>query len=1115
METTSACSLQSSRFWLGFLAVSLLAVFIALQLQEKVDPPLSANITFSRQQAEEAALQIQRQLFPELDTQRSAATFLTDNELLNYVQLEAGGVPAYAQLLEQLDAATHGWRVRRFTPGQQHELRVDFSARGEHIGFVYILPAQEPGAALQEAEARAIAEAGALQFLGERFRAYAPLQTEQTTQASGRIDHSFTYQHATLTAGEARFRYLLTLAGDRLVRVEARKFIPQGFSQRFGEIRALNVQISQVSSLIAQGVFGIALIASGVWLFRRHQLLYRAALIPAAVVAVGLAAAAIANLPVAWFGYRTTTAVQSFLLQQATNAAVLAVGTTLVLALVFAVAEGLTRLAFADHPRLFDTCRPEVAGTKALAGRILGGYGWTGLFLLYAMAFALLRNEVLHWWEPTGIDSNPNILASLRPALAPIFTALQAGTLEECLFRAVPLALAVLIGNHYGIRKPLVVAVMLLQCLVFAGAHANYPNLPGYSRLVELLLPSLAFGLVYLRFGLLPGVLAHFEYDLVLMSMPIFVADSSNLWLDRVLIVLAGAAPLLLVLWAWKHQGGWLPLASQWRNGTVHAVPADPASEVTLHPSPVNAGAALVIDRRVLWGLAAIALLITAYVLLRPPRVDWPAYQVRRADAELLAEQALAARGVQLQGEWRRITTLGSGVSAGLDYVWRQSGSAAVQSLLGTWLRTPPWVVSWRRFDGPVEQRAEQWQARIGHDGRVLELAHQLPEESAGATLSADQAREIAEAWIREEGWARVDSLHVKSLRERKRPARSDWELVFLDKDAYAHDEASAAIVVRLAGDEVVGYTRTLDVPEAWARELQQRNSTRLPFRIVMGGALVALLGCAASAYFRPLHKRKFSLAVAWPWMLLVIISTLGSQLMGFDALQLRFQTTMAWSSQLALLVGGLLFSAALLAGVLFMAAQALHGERPRVDADLRQDLRTGVLLGICLAGLQMAVFLLPVSSPPLPGIGELSARVPVLAALLRGLSPILTVLLTTVLCIGLSRFMQQRWQKILVAALLLLYLAGNAGSTDDWLRAVVGSGASVLAGLLTVLLLRRHQLGVALAMLSSSMALGALTGFRTLSPDAGWHTPLTVAMALLVGYALIRHWYRHGTWPA
>src|SRR5690606_34544233 len=128
------------------------------------------------------------------------------------------------------------------------------------------------------------------------------------------------------------------------------------------------------------------------------------------------------------------------------------------------------------------------------------------------------------------------------------------------------------------------------------------------------------------------------------------------------------------------------------------------------------------------------------------------------------------------------------------------------QGLIGQYLDTPFWVITWRKFDGPVEERSEQWQAWLYPDGRLHELVHQLPEGRAGAKLSREQAVSKAMEWIIQKGWGDLSSLEEKSVEETLRPARSDWVVTYLDKGAYDHEGARAAIIIKLAGDEVTSY---------------------------------------------------------------------------------------------------------------------------------------------------------------------------------------------------------------------------------------------------------------------------------------------------------------------
>ncbi|KAJ1556351.1 hypothetical protein HK405_015687 [Cladochytrium tenue] len=78
---------------------------------------------------------------------------------------------------------------------------------------------------------------------------------------------------------------------------------------------------------------------------------------------------------------------------------------------------------------------------------------------------------------------------------------------------------------------------------VFSAAHASYPALPGFARVLELLPPSIVFGWLFLRFGLLPGILLHFYYDLILIALPVLSADPRVFWVSQLVICATIALP--------------------------------------------------------------------------------------------------------------------------------------------------------------------------------------------------------------------------------------------------------------------------------------------------------------------------------------------------------------------------------------------------------------------------------------------------------------------------------------------------------------------------------------------------------------------------------------------
>ena len=99
--------------------------------------------------------------------------------------------------------------------------------------------------------------------------------------------------------------------------------------------------------------------------------------------------------------------------------------------------------------------------------------------------------------------------------------------MEECVFRAIPLSLGALIGARYG-HRTLGIAIACRRCRRWCSAARtrtirDFPRIRGP---VELLLPSIVWALIYLRFGLLPTILLHATFDLALFSIPLFLVDA-------------------------------------------------------------------------------------------------------------------------------------------------------------------------------------------------------------------------------------------------------------------------------------------------------------------------------------------------------------------------------------------------------------------------------------------------------------------------------------------------------------------------------------------------------------------------------------------------------------
>src|SRR5262249_57425811 len=77
---------------------------------------------------------------------------------------------------------------------------------------------------------------------------------------------------------------------------------------------------------------------------------------------------------------------------------------------------------------------------------------------------------------------------------------------------------------------------------------------------------ALIWGLIFLRFGLLPTVILHAVFDLVLMSIPVFLVEGAAAQANQALVIAACFVPLAIVLVRRIRAGAWLELPPDLRN---------------------------------------------------------------------------------------------------------------------------------------------------------------------------------------------------------------------------------------------------------------------------------------------------------------------------------------------------------------------------------------------------------------------------------------------------------------------------------------------------------------------------------------------------------------------
>lgn len=1068
-------------FWIVFVVLSVAAGLFAFRFFPRAFPIVTLDLEMDRAGALEAARELAEERGWGPAEPRQAASFGVDFDVQSFVELEGGGTEAFARMIEDGLYEAYTWKVRHFQEGVTRETTIRFTPEGRPYGFVETLSEAEPGPAISPDRARGIAESAARARWEIPLDDYELVEQGREERPGGRVDHTLVYERPDVDLDGGRYRLRLGVGGDRLTELTHFVDVPEAFQRRYEEMRSANQAIS-LGGTVGMIVLLLGGVAGLVFLLRRRWVLWRAAVVWGSIVSGLMALAALNQWPLSWMGYDTAVSATNFTLQQLVLVLAQLLGLGLLYVVTFMTAESLSRRAFPGHPRLWKAWSPNVAATPALLGRTTGAYLLISFFWAYEVGLYFFTRESLGWWNPSSALFHPDALATYFPWLTSIAISLQAGFWEECLFRAIPIAGAALLGKRYGRPWAWIGGALVLQALVFGAGHAGYPAQPAYARLVELIIPSLGWGFLYLAFGLLPAIVLHFAIDVSAFAIPLFVSDAPGAWIDQAIVVLLTLAPLWVVLAARLRKGAWKAMPEEglnrsWSPPEPEEAPEEDDEREAETREELSAGV-----RRAVWSLGVVG--IVAWIVFQPFAGDAPPLEVERETAAGVARDLLDERGVEVPEPWRQMTRIAAEPGQKTRFVWQEGGEEPYRELLGSYLPPPHWVIRYARFEGDVAERAEEYRVFVDPEGEVYRFSHRLPEGRPGASLSEEEARELAEMRIEEGYGLHLDVLEEISAVPAQHPERRDWTFTFQDPERYPLETGEARIVVEIAGDRVVDSHRLVHVPEEWAREQRDRRTARLVVQIaswilvvlvVVGGMVTATVSWS---------RRRFSLRAFLTSFGVLVVLHLVEMGNGWPQIVASFSTAQPFELQLWAVVGvGAVFLVLMAAAVALIIGlvHAWIGDR-RISPSGWRPVVTGLSLAAAAAGVMaLGSRMAPDASPLWGSYQAAGTLIPLVQEAFGPLSTFVQAGALLLLFFAALDRITARWSRrralgIVGAALFGLALAGigSFASVSGW--AVIGV-ATALVLVLGYLFVFRHDLSLLPVTVAGFLALETLAG--------------------------------------
>jgi hypothetical protein len=931
---------EKPRFWIIFSIISALLLGYTWHYFPKALPLLQLNITMDREQAITQARELAQRYGWQPHDAHTSATFDTDSTTQTFVELAGGGQQTFIDMVKNEWYMPFQWNVRLFQEYVTQETHVYFTPAGQPYGFEFKIAEDDELPSLSDQEARALAEHTAEQSWHIDFTPYTLFETANKRQPNGRVDHTFVYQRTDRDLKDGKYRLKIVVSGNQVTELTHYVHVPQEFILKYREMRSANQSIASIASLIAYlfyvllgAIIALFLLIRTGWVTWRTPLLW-------ALFIAGLAFLSDLNgIPLNWMNYYTEHPMQSFLLNLLVSALHNFFINFIIIALVFIAAESLTRRAFGNFAQLWRSWDTNVATSYTILGYTIGGYLQVTIDLAFVTAFYFIAINYLGWWSPISSLADPNILAEYVPWLSPVANALRAGFVEECQFRAIPIAGAALIGTWLGHRRAWIIAACIVQALVFSGAHANYTSVPAYARVVELIIPSLIFAGIYLRFGLLPSVISHYVYDLILMALPLFVASTSFAWVNQCAVIICALIPVLVIIYQRLKISGW------------HHLPFN-AYNHAWKPQPVDAAAAIAPTSMLTMAMSQqlqrlcpiiIAASIGVWFLCTRFTTDAPPLAVSRADAIEVARTAMSATYPALKEQLdtlypvakaeRKYAGYGRNGTLQHKYVWQTYGPETYHKLMGSFLYPPLWDVNFLQFNGDVIDRAHSYSADVGATSAeypptyaALTTTYRLPEQIPGATLTEKEARIIADRALVDRG-VDLTTTNLISAEATKHPARQDWVFTYAHTDVLPREQARTAVLVE--GDEVHHIHHEIHVPECWQREQTKHESTGMALTTLMH-LLLRILFIAATLYalLQWAHRRVSGrvFIVKFAGFATIALLTALNELVQVIA---QFNTQEPFMNQMLMHVNSSFFQLLLRSGIFAFVASYLMSYRP------------------------------------------------------------------------------------------------------------------------------------------------------------------------------------------
>lgn len=969
-------SSDDSLFLAICLAIALASVAIVIRYFASAFPQAAIDFQYDRNSSRPLAQRFVQRLGVDVRAMKHAARFDGDDQARIFLERELGLETATAVTTDRV--RVWWWTHRWFAPLVEEEISVAVAPSGEIVAFTHVIP-----------EDRAIA--GTLAAPPEQFLIgigvdVTSLRLIETSERKlpKRIQRIYTWESTTVRAAGAPYRHTVTADGTVISAYSQRLKVPDEWVRSYREMRSKNAAASRIDQIF-NAILVIATIVIFIVCLRRGELPLRFLLGIGIASVVMVGGVALNQLPSELAYYDTNTSYAAFIGNSIVGAAMQSLGTAMLLIVLCGAGEILYRRRYPKHLAM-----PRLWSGRALASRrvfraLILGYALVPLFIAYQTIFYLIAHR-FGAWSPAEVPYD-DILNTALPWVAVMFAGFFPAFSEEFLSRAfaIPFLERLFLGvprflggprsssamhprNSEELRGTPTNSLALWAAIVLAGfiwgfGHSGYPNQPFWIRGVEVGLAGVVAGVLMQRFGLLPLLIWHYTIDAVYTATLLFASGNTYYIVSAAIASLLFAFPLVASVVLYVRNKGFVPDGELSNEAMPVPEPIqfeEPPPTETLLAPPVTRRRLVVAVTMVLAAAIAIALRPTSPDDAMDYRIDRDrAKEIARAHVQRDDFAYVVATPVEGFRSWNPHSSREEGgAPGGFDdtaATWLVRGGMSIERLTNIFRRSIEAGTYSVRFFTPLEKE-EIFVEVDPRTSRVVGYHKYQQEGTRGAVLAQDAALTIARGAFATYG-VDVRAFELREALSFQQPARRDWLLHFDERTPLA-PRAFRRVTVRVAGDEVTQFHKTIKVPESVYREAGTQRLMNLALVALQLAGLVSLLALVIAGLVMATRSLAFPWRRALRWTLLFSIIPMARFIAGIEPMLFSYNTSVAWVTFVVGILTSFVQTVGMQSGVMFLALAGLEAAAPQLLERTRERFgRSAVIAAITAVAIGALVY--------------------------------------------------------------------------------------------------------------------------------------------------------------